>query len=68
MDHSTMKATLEIDGAVLTRASQLTGVKDKALLVKMSLEALVQREFAAKLAALGGTQNTLPPVRRRRSL
>ncbi len=61
-----MKATLTIDDSALARASELTGVRKKAELIKMGLEALIARESAARLAALGGTEKKLKPVRRRR--
>jgi len=62
-----MRTTLNIDDAVLSRASELTGVREKTSLVKMGLEALIARESAARLAAMGGSQKRLKPIRRRRS-
>jgi Arc/MetJ family transcription regulator len=62
-----MRTTLNIDDKALSRASQLTGVREKTALVKMGLEALIARESAARLAALAGTEKGLKPVRRRRS-
>ena len=63
-----MRTTLNIDQAILSRASELTGVQEKTALVKMGLEALIARESAARLAALGGTERKLKAPRRRRSL
>jgi len=62
-----MRTTLNIDETMLSRASELTGVREKTALVKMGLEALIARESAARLAALGGTEKKLEPIRRRRS-
>ena len=62
-----MRTTLTIDDSALARASALTGVRKKAALVKMGLEALIARESAVRLAALGGTEKKLKPVRRRRN-
>lgn len=62
-----MRTTLNIDAALLAEASHLTGVKQKAVLVQMALEALVQREAARKLAALGGSDPQAKAGRRRRS-
>ena len=62
-----MRTTLNIDDAALTRASELTGVREKTSLVRMGLEALIARESAARLAALGGTQKSIKPIARRRS-
>ena len=50
-----MKTTLNIDNALLTRAGEYTGEKEKTALVRMGLEALIEREAARRLAALGGT-------------
>jgi len=61
-----MRTTLNIDDKVLARASELTGVREKTDLVRMGLEALIARESAARLAALGGTQKKLEPIPRRR--
>ena len=62
-----MRTTLNIDESTLSRASELTGVREKTALVKMGLEALIARESAARLAALGGTEKKLKPIRRRRN-
>ena len=62
-----MRTTLNIDEAVLSRASELTGVRGKTALVRMGLEALIARESAVRLAALGGTEKKLKPIHRRRS-
>lgn len=62
-----MRTTLNINDDLLRRASELTGVKEKTSLVHLGLEALIARETARRLAALGGTEKTLRPVRRRRS-
>ena len=62
-----MRTTLNIDEAVLSRASELTGVREKTALVRMGLEALIARASAARLAALGGTEKKLKSIPRRRS-
>lgn len=62
-----MRTTLNIDESVLSRASELTGVREKTALVRMGLESLIARASAARLAALGGTEKKLKPIRRRRS-
>jgi len=61
-----MRTTLNIDSQLLKQAAQLTGVEQKTALVRMGLEALVARESARRLAALGGTEKKLRPIRRRR--
>lgn len=62
-----MRTTLNIDDSVLRQAAKLTGVKEKTLLVRLGLEALISRESARRLAELGGTEKQLRSVRRRRS-
>jgi hypothetical protein len=62
-----MRSTIGIDEASLSRATELTGVRKKAALVRMGLDALIARETAGRLPALGGTEKKLKPIRRRRS-
>ncbi len=61
-----MRTTLNIDKSLLRPAAKLTGVKEKTSLVRLGLEALITRESARRLAALGGTEKGLRPIRRRR--
>ena len=61
-----MKTTLNIDPALLRKASQFTGVGEKTALVRMGLEALIARESARRLARLGGTEKSLARIKRRR--
>ena len=62
-----MRTTLNIDDDLLHLASKMTGVKEKTSLVRLGLEALVARESAKRLAALGGTEPDAKSGRRRRS-
>lgn len=62
-----MRTTLILDDDLLDRAKQLTGIQEKTALVRAGLEALIAREAAKRLAALGGTQPNLRPIPRRRS-
>lgn len=61
-----MRTTLNIDDDLLERASTMTGVKEKTALVRLGLEALIARESARRLAALGGTEKSLEDIPRRR--
>ena len=61
-----MRTTLNIDNAILKRASCLTGVREKTALVRMGLKSLIERASAQRLAKLGGTERGLKPIRRRR--
>lgn len=62
-----MRTTINIDDKILSRASELTGIKEKTALVRMGLEYLIARESAKRLARLGGTEKDLLPIPRRRS-
>jgi len=61
-----MRTTLNIDDSLLTKASRLTGVREKTALVRLGLQAVIARESARRLASLGGTEKQLRPVPRRR--
>ena len=61
-----MRTTLNIDEKLLAEARELSGIKEKTALVRAGLEALIQREAARYLAAMGGTMpNIAVPPRRR---
>jgi Arc/MetJ family transcription regulator len=62
-----MRTTLIIDDSLLERARQSTGIQEKTALVRAGLEALIAREAAKRLAALGGSQPKLPDIPRRRN-
>ena len=62
-----MRTTLIIDEALLARARFLTGIQDETALVRAGLEALIAREAAKRLAALGGTQPKIAKISRRRT-
>ena len=61
-----MRTTVTIDDQLLADAKEFTGVQETPTLVRMALEALVQREAARRLALLGGSEPdmTIPPRRR----
>jgi hypothetical protein len=61
-----MRTTLNLDAELLEKAGNLTGVREKTALIRAGLEALIARESARRLAALGGTEPGLPPIPRRR--
>lgn len=61
-----MRTTIIIDEPLLARARHLTGVTEKTALVHAGLEALIARETARRLAALGGSEPKAVAVRRRR--
>jgi Arc/MetJ family transcription regulator len=61
-----MRTTLNIDEHLLAEAGRLTHIREKTALVRAGLEALIAREAARRLAALGGTDRKAKPGRRRR--
>jgi len=61
-----MRTTINIDDELLREAQRLSGLKEKTAVVRAGLEALIARESARRLAALGGSEKDLRPVPRRR--
>jgi len=61
-----MRTTLNIEEHLIAKASMLTGIKEKTMLVKLGLEALIARESSRRLAKLGGTEKGLKAIPRRR--
>jgi Arc/MetJ family transcription regulator len=62
-----MRTTLALDDDLIAEAQRLTGTREKTLLVREALTALIERESARRLARLGGTQPDLAPIPRRRA-
>ncbi|MCC5980782.1 MAG: type II toxin-antitoxin system VapB family antitoxin [Oceanicaulis sp.] len=60
-----MRTTLTLDDALVEKAVGLTGIGERAALVREALKALIERESAKRLAALGGSEPDLvtPPRR-----
>ena len=61
-----MRTTLNIDDKILRKAAKLTGVKEKTALVRLGLEALISTESAKRLALLGGTEQDIKSIPRRK--
>ncbi len=61
-----MRTTLVLNDELMEKASEYTGLTEKSAIVREALKALVSREAARRLAALGGSQSGLkvPPRRR----
>ncbi|MCX5646043.1 MAG: type II toxin-antitoxin system VapB family antitoxin [Phycisphaerae bacterium] len=61
-----MRMTLNLDDELVAKASKLTGVQERTVLVRMGLEALIVQKSVQRLAKLGGTEKRLrrPPRRR----
>ena len=62
-----MRTTLNIDDRLLDEARGLSGIEEKTALVRAGLEALIARESARRLGALGGTERNLRKIPRRRA-
>lgn len=61
-----MRTTLNIDDALLQEAARLSGMSEKTAVVRAGLEALIARESARRLAALGGSDPGVRAIPRRR--
>jgi len=62
-----MKTTLFLDDRLVVEARRQTGAAAKTAVVRLGLEALIQRESARRLASLGGAMSALKSALRRRS-
>jgi Arc/MetJ family transcription regulator len=61
-----MRTTVTLDDRLLDQASQLTGVRERGILLREALTALIERESAKRLARLGGTEPQIEAAPRRR--
>ena len=61
-----MRTTLILDDQLVERCRELSGIQEKTALVRAGLEALIARESAIRLAALGGSQPEIADIPRRR--
>lgn len=61
-----MRTTLNLDDELIREAARLTGLRAKTDVIHAGLRALITRESARRLAALGGTLPAAkaPPRRR----
>ncbi len=62
-----MRTTIALDYELVRKAQEYTGVREKTALVREALTALVQREAARRLAAMGGSAPDFPDIPRRRT-
>jgi Arc/MetJ family transcription regulator len=61
-----MRTTVILDPALIARAQALSGIREKTAVIHEGLRALVARESARRLAALGGSDTHAAAPRRRR--
>jgi Arc/MetJ family transcription regulator len=66
-EENAVRTTLNIDDELLAEAKRLSGLTEKAALVREGLRALIERESARRLARLGGSEPQLDSIPRRRS-
>ena len=64
-----MRISAELDDELVEKAMSYTGIRQKSVLIREALIALVEREAARRLAERGGSEPDLVPVpTRRRSI
>jgi Arc/MetJ family transcription regulator len=61
-----MRTTLALDDELVSRAREYTGIEEKTALIREALKALIEREAAHRLVALGGTMPDLEDIPRSR--
>ena len=61
-----MRTTIALDDELVARAQAFTGLKERSSLIREALKALIERESARRLAALGGSEPMLEAAPRRR--
>ncbi len=61
-----MRTTINLDDELLDQSRRITGVEGRAVLIHEGLRALIERESARRLARLGGSEDRLRPILRRR--
>lgn len=61
-----MRTTVTLNEELLKHAQEYTGIQEKSALVNAALKALVEREAAHRLIALGGTMPGFKAAPRRR--
>ena len=62
-----MRTTIALDDTLIADAQALTGLTEKAALIREALKALIERESARRLARLYGSDPELTDIPRRRS-
>jgi Arc/MetJ family transcription regulator len=61
-----VRTTVNIDDELLKKAQKITGIKERAALLRAGLKALIEQASSKRLAALGGSEPQIRPVERRR--
>jgi Arc/MetJ family transcription regulator len=63
----TMRTTITIDDDLYNKAAHLMGMSEKSAVIRESLQALIERESAKRLALLGGSEPQVEAISRRPS-
>ena len=61
-----MRTTINLNDELLDQARRITGVEGRTVLIHEGLRALIERESARRLARLGGSEDRLRQIPRRR--
>lgn len=61
-----MRTTITLDDDLVAKASELTGIAERSLLLRTALETLIRVESGRRLAALGGSDPSAEAAPRRR--
>lgn len=62
-----MRTTLDLDRGLMEDARRMTGLTQKTAVIHEGLRALIARESARRLAALGGSEPRIKAIPRRRT-
>ena len=62
-----MRTTVALDDDLMARARAYTGIEETAAVLREALRALIERESARRLAALGGSEPLIEAAPRRRA-
>ncbi|MCJ7580284.1 MAG: type II toxin-antitoxin system VapB family antitoxin [Candidatus Aminicenantes bacterium] len=62
-----MRTTINIDDKLLKKAAELTGIREKTSLVRRGLHTLIALESSKRLAKLGGSEQELANIPRRKT-
>ena len=62
-----MRMTLNIEDELIEKAAKATGISGKTALVRLGLQALIAKGGSKRLARLGGTEQKLRKIPRRRT-
>jgi len=61
-----MRTTVVLDDELMAKAEAYTGIREKSVLIRVALRALVEREAARRLARIGGSEPDIADIARRR--